>query len=126
LVRELTRAPVGTPHRVLLRQVFTSVLVGLEPYGGLLAEILSATPVLSGTGVGAMLESRLTDAVRDSLLVHSERYVLRGGRAALYVHVNGAIYVTLKWLSERPAYVTREELVDSFVAQIDSLLVERA
>ena len=114
---------VDIPPRVLLRQVCLSVLVQLEPYRVLLSEILAATPVLSGTGVAAILETRIGDVFRAYLTANSERYRVRGGPAALYVAINGAIYVVLKWLSERPAFISREALVDALVTQLDVLLI---
>ena len=85
--------------------------------------ILAATPVLSGTGVAAILETRIGDVFRAYLTANSERYRVRGGPAALYVAINGAIYVVLKWLSERPAFISREALVDALVTQLDVLLI---
>ena len=124
-IRAVTLSAVDLPPSTLVRQIASALLMSLEPYGALLAEILTATPVLSGTGLAALLETRLGDAVRDFLLAHPIGYGIRGGRAGLYVMVNGAIFVGLKWLSERPAFVSREELVECFVAQLDTLLVVR-
>ena len=122
-IRGVSLNAVDIPPRVLLRQVCLSVLVQLEPYRVLLSEILAATPVLSGTGVAAILETRIGDVFRAYLTANSERYSVRGGPAALYVAINGAIYVVLKWLSERPAFISREALVDALVTQLDVLLI---
>ena len=122
-IRGVSLNAVDIPPRVLLRQVCLSVLVQLEPYRVLLSEILAATPVLSGTGVAAILETRIGDVFRAYLTANSERYRVRGGPAALYVAINGAIYVVLKWLSERPAFISREALVDALVTQLDVLLI---
>lgn len=124
-MREVSMAAADIPPHVLLRQLCTAILVQLEPYRALLAEILSATPVLSGTGIAAILETRFSDLFRDLMLVHAERYSVRGGPTGLYVAINGAIYVVLKWLSERPAFISREALVDALLVQLDVLLVER-
>lgn len=124
-VRDAVRSGADVEPAVLFRRLLTLLLVALEPYGDLLAEILSMTPVLSGTGIAAVLETRLSDALRDFLVMNSERYRLRGGPPALYTTVNGAIFVTLKWLAERPTFVSRDELVETFVEQIGWLLVER-
>lgn len=124
-VREAMSAGRDIEPQVLLRQLLTLLLVSLEPYRDLLAEILAMTPVLSSTGVAAVLETRLSDALRDFLVIHSERYQLRGGPPTLYAAVNGAIYVTLKWLAERPAFVSRDELVGALVGQLDAMLVPR-
>ncbi len=124
-VRDVSLTATDAPPQVLLRQLCLGLLIRLEPYRTLLAEVLSATPVLSGTGMAAILETRFSDVFRDFLMAHAERYAFRGGPAGLYVALNGAIYVALKWLSERPAFVTREALVDAFVLQLDVLLVDR-
>ena len=124
-IQAAVRAGPEVAPRILLGQLLHALLVGLEPYRPLLAEILAVTPILSGTGVAAILETRLGDALRDFLVLRAERYTLRGGTAAIYVAVNGAIYVSLKWLAERPAHVSREELVELFISQIDNLIAER-
>ncbi len=110
--------------RELLAQLLTELLANLEDYRALLAEIMAATPILSGTGVAAVLESRISDALRDFLVIHRGRYQLRGGPPALYAAVNGTIYVVLKWLAERPAFISRDELIGAFVDQLDALLEE--
>jgi AcrR family transcriptional regulator len=110
----------------LFEQLVSALLLSFEPYRDLLAEILSVTPVLSATGISALLETRLSDALRDFLVQHSDRYELRGGAPALYAAVNGTIYVSLKWLSERPPHVSRKELVAAFRGQLEHLIVPRA
>jgi AcrR family transcriptional regulator len=62
----------------LFEQLVSALLLSFEPYRDLLAEILSVTPVLSATGISALLETRLSDALRDFLVQHSDRYELRG------------------------------------------------
>ncbi len=123
MVRSAIVQADSVPAVDVLAQLLDALLVSLEPYRDLLAEILSATPVLSGTGIAAMLETRFLDALRDFLVRHSGRYTLVGGLPAMYAAVNGAIYVALKWLSERPPHITREALVSVFVHQLRSLLV---
>jgi AcrR family transcriptional regulator len=123
-VRIAMKSARNVPPRRLLTQLLNELLASLEDYGDLLAEILAATPILSGTGVAAVLESRISDALRDFLVIHSGRYQLRGGPPALYTAVNGTIYVVLKWLAERPAFISRDELIGAFVDQLDALLDE--
>lgn len=124
-IREVSLSATDIPPTVLLRQVCLAVLVQLEPYRVLLAEILAATPVLSGTGVAAIVETRIGDVFRAYLAANAERYSVRGGPAALYVAIHGATHVVLKRLSERPTFITREALVDALVMQLDGLVVAR-
>ncbi len=128
-VEETIRAQVASAGTidplVFIGQLCRLLLAGLEPYRDLLAEILSGTPILSGTGVAAIMESRLSAALTDFLTVNIERYSLRGGRPAVYSVVNGAIYVSLKWLSERPLLITRDDLVDVFIMQLQAMLEVR-
>lgn len=107
----------------LFERLVSALLISFEPYRDLLAEILSVTPVLSATGISALLETRFSDALRDFLVQNRDRYELRGGAPALYAAVNGAIYVSLKWLSERPPHVDRQQLVAAFRAQLEHLVV---
>lgn len=129
-VEQLVRDAVGhagsVPPSAIVRQLLLALLIRLDPYRDLLAEILAATPVLTDRGIAAVLETRLSDAMRDFLVANADRYMLLGGPPMLYAIVNGAIYVALKWLSERPTFVTREQLVDAMVAQLSSVLQERA
>jgi AcrR family transcriptional regulator len=124
-IRDAALSASGLEPHALARQLLLAILIQLEPYRALLAEILSATPILSSTGMAAILETRFSDVFRGFFAVHGERYALRGGAAGLYLALNGAIFVVLKWLSERPSFITREALVDSIVMQLGVLLEER-
>ncbi len=126
LVRAAVLEAGATPAPTVVRDLLLALLTRLEPYRGLLAEILAGTPVLAGRGLAAVLETRLSDAMRDFLVANADRYTLVGGRPMLYVAVNGAIYVALKWLSEPPPFVTREQLVDSLVLQLAAVLRQRS
>ena len=44
---------------------------------------------------------------------------------ALYVSVNGLIYVALKWLSEQPLQVSRAQLIEVYIAQLSHLIRPR-
>lgn len=128
-VEQQLRAAVGRARTLPLgevaRQVVDQLLQQLEPYRDVLFEVLSATPVLSSTGLAATLETRFSDAVRDFLVQNTDRYTLNGGLPALYVTVNGLTFVALKWLAERPAHVCRAELVETFGTHFDQLLAAR-
>jgi len=72
--------------------------------------------MLSHTGIIAILEPRLRDIVRDFLL-YSSTHRLNRGPAALYVGVSTASCVTLKWLAEQPAGISKDDFVDALVQQ---------
>lgn len=122
LIRGAVRSSVKAPVDAVVRQLLTALLNRLEPYRDLLGEILSTSPLLTDRGLAAVLETRLSDALRDFLVANADRYVLRGGPATIYAVVNGGIFVVLKWLSERPAFVSRGQLVEVLVGQLQAAL----
>lgn len=110
----------GEPD-VILRLALEGVIETLRPYSALLRELMGTAPMLSRSGVIAILEPRLMDITRDVILRSS--YRLRGGSAALYVGVSTVAFTTLKWLAEQPPGVSSEALVSVLVEQMRSLLV---
>ncbi len=125
---EIVHGPLAAadslPPDQMLRQMATLLLATFEPYRDLLHEILSMTPLMSRSGIMAILETRLTDAVTNYLVYNQDRYRIRGGSAGLYAAVNGAIFVGLKWLAQGPARIDREQLVEALVALTSQLLVD--
>ena len=126
VIRDAARYGATLPLDQLMRQLLNALFDQLEPYSDLLYEVLSATPVLSATGVAAMLETRLNAALTDFLAENGDRYVVRGGVPTRYLMINSAIYVALKWLGDRPPGITREQLVMVFVAQFTALVEQIA
>jgi len=126
LIRGAVRASSTLRAEDVVRRLLLALLERLEPYRDLLAEILSATPLLTDHGLASVLETRLSDALRDFLVANADRYVLRGGPPMVYAIVNGVIFVALKWLSDKPPFVSREELVDVLVIQLGAALQEKA
>ena len=126
LARGAIHAASSAPVEAVVRTMLHALLAMLEPYRDLLAEILAATPILADRGLASVLETRFSDALRDILIARGDRYRLVGGPSTLYVIVNGAIYVALKWLSERPAHISREALVDALVLQLGAVVSDGA
>ena len=124
-MRDALAAMAAFPPDQVIRRILTVVLTSLEPHGDMLNEVLATTTVFSGTGLGSLLETRISDLLRDLFGSYSDRYVARGGTAGIYVVANGVIYAVLKWLSERPPHVSREELIESLVAHFNLLIAER-
>lgn len=109
-------APAGTPLEEVLSATLTRVVAGLEPFGPLLAVMLSTSPMLSVNGIFPLLEPRLTSAVHRVLLSRPDVRV-EGGAAAFYVAMNSTIVVALRWLVERPDWLSRDELIAALVRQ---------
>ncbi len=109
-------APAGTSLEDVLSVTLTRVVAGLEPFGPLLAVMLSTSPMLSVNGIFPLLEPRLTSAVHRVLLTRPDVRV-EGGAAAFYVAMNSTIMVALRWLVERPGWLSRDELVGALVRQ---------
>lgn len=126
LVRAAMLSESDRPLGELVGHAMTAVAVALEPHAGLLTEIVSAAPLMARHGITGVLETRISDAIRDRLARDPTRYRPRGGAAALYVGVNGVIYVFLKWLCERPPHVPREALIATIVGMIDAIVDDAA
>lgn len=127
--QRLRAAAQSLDHRPLpeaFGSVLDEVVQELEPYHRLLVELLNDMPVFSTDSLAATLEARMLALAHDVLAQYPERYSLQGGSPALYATVNGLIYVGLKWLSERPAYISREQLVTMCVEQLSQVFVERS
>lgn len=99
----------------IVRQVLLALLDQFESRGQLARSIFEVAPTFTGNALATILEVRLTDLVRNWLLRNAHRYRFKGNMSTLYVAINGAIYVVVKWMNERPASVPREELVESIV-----------
>lgn len=121
LIHQTIQTGATSSPEEMLRQTANLLLTTFAPYRNILHEILAATPLLSRSGIMAVLETRLSDAVRNYLLANDEHYRIRGGAAGLYAAVNAAIYVGLKWLAEGPRHVQREQLVHALVASTAAL-----
>lgn len=117
----LDHAAEHTPAE-LFRALLDELLDALEPYGALLQEVLTSTPVLAETGLGAQVETRLMDLVRDYIVRTPHPVRLKRGPAGLYVAANGMIYVFLKWLAERPRFITRADLIDALVGMLGAAI----
>ena len=124
IVRGALASADSLPPQTLVRQMLTMLLATFEPYRDLLHEILSMTPLMSHSGIMAILETRLTDAVTNYLVYNQDRYRIRGGSAGLYAAVNGAIFVCLKWLTQGPARIDRNQLIESLVSYASHLIYE--
>lgn len=110
----------GEPARIL-QLALEGVIDTLLPFSALIRELMGTAPMLSRSGIIAILEPRLMDITRDVILYSP--YRLRGGPAALYVGVSTVSFTTLKWLAEQPPGVSREALVSVLVDQMQTLLV---
>ena len=114
---------VVEPH-VALGNLLRALVRTLEPQRALLREILAATPLLSTTGILAVLETRIMDVARDFAVRNVDRYRFEGGPAAIYVAVNSAIFVFLKWLTDDSPYLGEDELIDALVHQTRAAVVD--
>ena len=117
-LRMSTEVPIGP----FCRQVIQALLVSLLPHRDLLAEVLTATPVLSRSGIAVVLENRFADVVREYLAINGHRYRLEGGTASVYVTVNAGIYTGLKWLADDPPHVSLGDLVERLGQLVEQLV----
>ena len=121
-IEEVVRAMATTDTRSLEEALpdLANALIDLcEPHRALIRTALYTTPLL-GTGIAAVLETRLMDVARDYFARHSHLYRFDGGAAGLYVAINSATYVFLKWIAERPRSVPRDDFVHEAVRQLTS------
>lgn len=125
LLRAAILSDVDVPIGELLRRAIDAILAVLEPHAVLLRELVASAPLLARHGITNVLEARLLDALRELIARDPTRYSLKTGPAVLFVGINGATFVCLKWLCERPPQVTREALVETMVAMVESVVEER-
>lgn len=114
-LRAALKVAHDAPLEDVVRRALNVVLAQLEPRSSVIAELLEAAPLLAKNGITNILETRLMDVVRDFLVREPTKYRVRSDSAALYVAVNGVVFVLLKWLAERPPHVSRERLVDAVI-----------
>lgn len=122
LMRRVASADPEAPIDEVLRRVLYALLAGLEPARPMLRSALSIVPLVYDGGVLSVLETRVGDVARDYLLRHMDRYQLVGGPAALFVGVNGVIYVFLKWLTDVHRTIDKTELVETLVAMLGAVI----
>lgn len=108
----------GIPIDAILLQVFTSVADALEPYRDVVREIFTGVPLLSETSVPSLLERSFMDALRNYLVLNQDEVRLDGGVAAMYVSVNAAIFLFLKWLVDQPAAFSRDDFFAALIEQV--------
>lgn len=123
VVRGVLRSQHDLPVSSVLRAAIDALAAELERHSSTLAEILTLAPLLAQNGMTAVLETRLMDAVREYLATHPAQ-PRPGAGAGMFVGVNGCIFVLLKWAAERPAHVSRAELVDAIVGLVDEVVAE--
>ncbi len=122
LMRRLSMADVEASIQDVLRGVLYALLAELEPARPLVRNALSIVPLVYDGGVLSVLETRIGDVARDYLLRHRDRYEVVGGSAALYVAVNGSIYVFLRWLTDAHRTIDRADLVEALVATLSAVV----
>lgn len=122
LMRRLSTADVEASIDDVLRGVLYALLAELEPARPLVRNALSIVPLVYDGGVLSVLETRIGDVARDYLIRHRNRYELVGGPAALYVAVNGIIYVFLRWLTDAHRTIDRADLVEALVAMLSGVV----
>jgi len=122
LMRRLSMADVEASIDDVLRGVLHALLAELEPARPLVRNALSIVPLVYDGGVLSVLETRIGEVARDYLLRHGDRYELVGGPAALYVGVNGSIYVFLRWLTDAHRTIDRAGLVETLVAMLSAIV----
>lgn len=123
VVRGALRARHDLPVAAVLRTAIEALAVELERNSAMLAEILTLAPLLAQNGLTAVLETRLMDAIAEYLASHPAQ-PRPGTGAGMFVGVNGCIFVLLKWAAERPAYVSREALVEALAGMAEEAVLE--
>lgn len=119
-IEEMVRATAASDERPLeevLPDLASQVIDLCQPHRELIRMALYTSPLL-GTGIAAVLETRLMDVARSYLERHVDRYKVEGGRATLYVALNSATYVLLKWIAEEPPGVSKDELISAATSQL--------
>lgn len=122
LVRRVLAAPRQEAPEVLLGDVIEALIARLEPQAEVLSRITALSPGQVADAVSDVLEPRVMDAIRERLVRDPNHSSLLADSPKLYVAINGALFVLFKWLTDRPAQVSRRELVAALAAQTLGLL----
>lgn len=110
----------GVPIDTILLHVLGTVADSLEPHREVVREVFMGVPLLADTSVPSLLERSFMDAIRNYLLLNQDEVRLEGGLAAMYVAVNSAIFLFLKWMVDRPPHFSRDEFFKALVAQVST------
>ena len=100
LLRQSAAGLPGAGPREIMTGGLRVIIAHLNPYRVLLREILQITPYASATGVIPLVETRISDLLRDWLSGVGLAYQPVGGRGSITVLTRAAIYVTLRHLAE--------------------------
>ena len=115
----------GVPIETILLQVLHTVADKLEPHRPVVREVFIGVPLLAESSVPSLLERTFMDAIRNYLVLNQDEVRLEGGLAAMYVAVNAAVFLFLKWMVDRPPHFSRDEFFAALVRQVATPVVAR-
>jgi AcrR family transcriptional regulator len=113
VVRATYEANSGGAPRAMIRGTLLALIALLAPHRALIAALYESAPRVTHATISSVMGARLMDISRDFFLLRVDRYRLVDGPASLYVAVNAAIPVFLKWLIEQPPGVPRAAFVEA-------------
>ncbi len=96
----------------------TGIDLGLEllkPMTDQLRILFTTIPFLIESHTADSIERILIDLLRDFAVRNADRYRIVGGLATMYVLANAATMVAVRWICERPAFITEAEFKESML-----------
>lgn len=121
----LFRRLADRPFDEILRQAIALVNRLAAPHKDAIREMLAVAPLLSETGVPALLRRPFLNVASDYFGRNAERYEIVGGYATLVVGVDTLIYMILRRWSELSPMLSDEEYYGAFIAMVTSPIRER-
>ena len=124
IVRSTMMDGVNLPPKLIMGGAMRLMLERLAPYRIIVKEIFITQPMLADTSLPAVMESFLLDMIRDYLVLNQDKYRLKGGLAAMYVSVNSAMYMFLRWIVDPPIGVSENEFITALIDQVSTPIIE--
>lgn len=125
VMSKLFRRLADRPFDEILREAIALVNRLAAPHKTAIREMLAVAPLLSETGVPALLRRPFLNLASDYFARNSQRYEVVGGYAALVVGVDTLIYMILRRWSEAAPILSDEEYYGAFIAMVTSPIRER-
>lgn len=92
----------------------------LESHRAPLRDVLTNMPVFSRNSLLAFVERIVLDAVTEYVDRNSSRIRIDGGKVALYIAINSAIFVMAKWLVDDVRFIDADDFQIALAKQVVS------
>lgn len=109
---------------VTLEGLLRALTAHLTPYRDLMREILYVTPMSPEVGMMRVLDSRISDLIRDWFTVQAGRYRVEDPAATIYVVTSTLVFGFLRWLTDPWQTYDTDRFVGAMVRTVASQVRE--